>query len=587
MSRLSIRQKLIGLVVVLLAAMLAVAGYSFFRTRALRDDLADLSEELIPLVNSLTYVNAKARDQQVALERALRYLRDPQHSDAQCRKAIESFATLNRTVREHIHEAKQQAQRSAGAAKKKEDVEKLAYVQAALVVLEKQHESYSESALELMKAELDARGDPRGTEQDRIFSFREDRLVEDVEELDHQLENQLSELVEFTKARAERLDRAEQAFYRSLRNNFTLAVVASLIGLILAVVITYRIVRPINDLVNASHRVQEGDLNTEVKVLSRDEVGELALAFNAMIEGLRAREQVKEAFGKYLDPRIVENLLVDVNVGEAEAERQVMTVFFSDIAGFSTISEQLTPSGLVRIINRYFTLATEPIATHHGVVDKYIGDAIMAFWGPPFTDKDSHAKLACEAALGQSEALAEFRRQLPELLGFRKGLPRVDVRIGLCTGDLVIGNIGSERAKSYTVMGDTVNVASRLEGANKQYGTRILISAATYEQVKDAFETREIDTVAVAGKKEPTRIFELLARKRQLEPAAARLRDEFERALAAYRSQDWDAAEAHLSECLEIDPEDGPTAVFRARIETLRAAPPPDDWDGVWRMQSK
>jgi adenylate cyclase len=162
------------------------------------------------------------------------------------------------------------------------------------------------------------------------------------------------------------------------------------------------------------------------------------------------------------------------------------------------------------------------------VIDKYIGDAIMSFWGPPFTDESEHAKLACRASLEQFVKLDELQAQLPDLLGFRKGLPKINVRIGLCTGELIVGNIGSNISKSYTVMGDTVNVASRLESANKQYGTHILMSEATYELVKDEFETREIDNIIVVGKSEPVRIFELLAPSGKIEKQVLDLRDYFQ-----------------------------------------------------------
>src|SRR5438105_3707782 len=153
-----------------------------------------------------------------------------------------------------------------------------------------------------------------------------------------------------------------------------------------------------------------------------------------------------------------------------------MTVFFSDLVGFTAISERLTPSGLVNVMNRYLSLMSQPIRAQKGLIDKYIGDAIMAFWGPPFTDREEHARLACFAALEQLQALEELRRMLPELMGLRKGLPEIDFRIGISTGDVVVGNIGSELTRAFTVLGDTVNLGSRLEGANKQYGTKILIS---------------------------------------------------------------------------------------------------------------
>ena len=139
----------------------------------------------------------------------------------------------------------------------------------------------------------------------------------------------------------------------------------------------------------------------------------------------------------------------------------------------------MTPAGLVNVLNRYMTVMSEPIRRNNGIIDKYIGDGIMAYWGPPFTDAEEQGRLACLAALDQLAGLAEFRAELPELVGVKRGLPEIDIRIGIATGDVVAGSIGSEQTRNYTVIGDAVNLASRLEGANKTYGTRALISEAT------------------------------------------------------------------------------------------------------------
>jgi adenylate cyclase len=195
--------------------------------------------------------------------------------------------------------------------------------------------------------------------------------------------------------------------------------------------------------------------------------------------------------------------------------------------------------------------------------------------------------LACRASLEQFVKLDELQAQLPDLLGFRKGLPKINVRIGLCTGELIVGNIGSNISKSYTVMGDTVNVASRLESVNKQYGTHILMSEATYELVKDEFESREIDNIIVVGKSEPVRIFELLGIREKLENQVLELRDYFQQGLSAYRARNWDEAQKCFETCLEINSSDGPSKVFVDRVKVLRENPPSEGWNGVWQMTKK
>src|SRR5205814_1727775 len=184
-----------------------------------------------------------------------------------------------------------------------------------------------------------------------------------------------------------------------------------------------------------------------------------------------------------------------------------MTVLFADLIGFTSLSERLTPLLMVTLLNRHFGLQALAVQEHHGVVDKFVGDSIMAFWGPPLVKRDEHAILACRAAQAQLIALDMLRRELPEITGLRRDAPEVRLGIGICTGEAVVGNIGSENTRSYTVIGDTVNLAARLEGANRIYGTQILIAETTAQAIGSEFETREIDAIFVRGKTETTRIF--------------------------------------------------------------------------------
>jgi len=234
----------------------------------------------------------------------------------------------------------------------------------------------------------------------------------------------------------------------------------------------------------------------------------------------------------------------------------------------------------VRFLNRYFALMAEVIRARQGIIDKYIGDSVMAFWGQPFTDAESHAALCCEAALDQRARLDEFRADLPNLLGVRHGLPEVEARMGIASGEVLVGNIGSETARGYTVIGDTVNLASRLEQANKFYGSHILVSEATRKLAGEAFVFRELDLLRVMGREEPERVHELLGRRG--DAAAEALATAFEAALARYRARDWDGAEQAFTACLGLAPDDGPSRVFLERIQMFRASPPPGDWDGVW-----
>jgi adenylate cyclase len=236
-------------------------------------------------------------------------------------------------------------------------------------------------------------------------------------------------------------------------------------------------------------------------------------------------------------------------------------------------------------MNRYLSIMSEPIRTNRGIIDKYIGDGIMAYWGPPFVDEADHARFACLAAMEMIERIATLRQEIPELLGVR-GTPmeKCDLRIGVATGEALVGSIGSDVMMSYTVMGDVVNLASRLEGVNKTYGTRNLVSERTIAAAGAALEVREIDRVVVAGHTRSEIIFEILGRKGELTPQQSISRDKYLEGLAAYREQRWDEALRALNESLGAIPDDGPSMALHKRVESLKANPPSRDWDGAWHI---
>jgi class 3 adenylate cyclase len=374
---------------------------------------------------------------------------------------------------------------------------------------------------------------------------------------------------------------------RSVRYGIILLAAALAIGLVVAAAMTMNLVRPLRRLLKGAIAVQGGSLDTELPVTSRDEIGDLTVAFNAMVRDLRSKARVRETFGKYLDPRIVESLIERPELLGTKGERRVMTVCFADMKDFTSLSEGVTPVALVNVINRYLATMSEPIRRSGGIIDKYIGDAIMAFWGPPFTAADEQARLACEASLGQLGLLPSFRQSLPEVLGIKRHVPPVDMRIGIASGDVVVGNIGSDLSMSYTVMGDAVNVASRLENVNKVYGTHLLVNGMTREMAKDAYEFREIDSIRVVGKEEPEQIFELLGRRGEVAQPTLDLTERFALGLVAYRRQAWTDAVAAFRSCLELLPTDGPSRVFLDRIPLLSAQSLPENWDGVWILSEK
>lgn len=370
---------------------------------------------------------------------------------------------------------------------------------------------------------------------------------------------------------------------RAMNANFLLIAAAGAVGLLLAWLVARGLTRPISRLQAGARAIQQGRLDEEVPVTSSDEIGDVTRTFNAMLAELREKERIKATFGQYVDPRIVAGLVTGSADRSTVGEKQTATLFFSDIAGFTPLAERLAPSTLVRLINAYFAAMSTCIRDRQGIIDKYIGDAIMAFWVPPFVEPSEQARLACLAALDQCEALDRFRSDIPDLIGMRRDLPTIDMRIGIATGEVVVGSVGSEHARSFTAMGDTVNFGARLEGVNKVYGTRILIDATTRAMAGDDIATREIDTVRVVGREEPVVIHELTGRAGQLDAQRATILALYSEGLALYRAGRWTEAGRLFA---EIEAEDRPSLAMRTRIDASNGQPP-EGWAGVWTLGAK
>ena len=403
----------------------------------------------------------------------------------------------------------------------------------------------------------------------------------------------LDQIFEKTRQAANRLilDSASETagnIFTIIWTNIAIFTLAGFLGLIVFLVITGRLQTAFHRLTVAFRKTADGELTDPLPITSQDEIGDLTDSFNHMVEQLKSKEKLREAFGQFLDPRIVANV-VDPSTGELKevAERRRVTIFFSDIANFSTIGEQLTAASLVKLLNRYFTVSTQAVRRHHGIVDKFIGDAVMAFWASPFSEGESHARDGCFACLDLLESFVKVRGEIPDLTGLRRNAPRFHVRMALATGDTVIGTVGSDTTKSFTVIGDTVNTASRLEGVNKIYGTSVLLNEECYRLAESHIEAREIDLVTVLGKAEPVRIYELLGRVGSLDGATQRLANLYADSLQLYREQQWEEATKAFQECLRIRPDDGPSLEFLTRIPALKKNAPPENWDGVWQTSTK
>ena len=404
------------------------------------------------------------------------------------------------------------------------------------------------------------------------------------DELDDKIDAVRGEMVKVSYGAIAKI-RSEQT--QAVLISMIVTVLAAIVGLVFANLVSGGISRPVRKLLEGTRAVEAGRLDQSIDVTTGDEIGQLAAAFNRMVLQLRDNERIRETFGKYIDPRVVEGLIDRPNLTAAEGQRRVMTVMFCDLKGFTSLSEGMTPQGLVKVMNRYLSIMSEPIRTNRGIIDKYIGDGIMAYWGPPFVDEVDHARFACLAAVEMIERIPILRREIPELLGVL-GTPMetCDLRIGVATGEALVGSIGSDVMMSYTVMGDVVNLASRLEAANKAYGTRNLISesgSSPGRAQRSRFGKSTGWWWRASTRSE--RIFEILGRKGELTPQQLTSRDKYLEGLAAYRERRWDDALRALAASLEAVPDDGPSMALISRIEGLKANPPPQDWDGSWYIE--
>ena len=357
----------------------------------------------------------------------------------------------------------------------------------------------------------------------------------------------------------------------------TVVIVCGLSGaifLFLGVWLASRISQPLALLEQEMSRIQGLNLEGSLVIHSRiKEVQRMRDALESMRSGLRS-------FKKYVPADLVTELIELHQEAVLGGQRRELTILFSDIADFTTLAERLTPEELVDNLGRYLEKMSQVILAHRGTIDKFIGDAVMAFWGAPHPLAD-HAERACRAALEAS------RLELPvtDATGATESTFRT--RFGIATGEVIVGNLGHEARLSYTVIGDRVNVASRAEGLNKLYGTSVLITEHTRDLVSEVFVTRPVDLVAVKGKEQGLLMYELLGAREGEDAATAVFAGHCEQAFDRYRQRDWSGAIAAYDAAQTLRPDDVAAAMLRTRCERYRTDPPGPEWTGVVTLREK
>ena len=576
MFRPTIRRKIVGIALGLIVLMMITSALSVLMSRTVVHLLDELTNRYLPAYSALAAANVRSLERALALRRmVIARMQTPPDEDGYAAR-LKEFQDRDEDVKREADTARHLINAIIDDTSTPSDNAELARIETRI------GDAASDVRRQLgdddtrLLAQLDARD----------FAAVRTSLAH-VDALRDQFTGKVNEI------RSEMLSQVFASTATVIRDERQAVVISAVVtglaatlGLGFALLVSSGISRPVQRLLEGTREIEAGRLDRPISISTSDEIGQLSAAFNRMVEQLRKNERIRETFGRYIDPKVAQGLIDRPEV-VTDGERRVMTVMFCDMKGFTSMSEGLTPQGLVKVMNCYLNTMSEPIRTRQGIIDKYIGDAIMAYWGPPFVEEDAQAALAGLAALDMVGRVPGLRNRLPEVLGMRAMPADCDIRIGIATGEVLAGTIGSELMMSFTVMGDTVNLASRLEGANKLYGTRILVSQATAATLDGSLELREIDLLTVVGQSAPQAVFEVIGEKGELTSMQEEVRARYTEGLAAYRACDWHRARNCFDAALKVSPFDGPSRAFVKRIDVLKATPPRTDWDGSWQMERK
>ncbi|MVT68121.1 HAMP domain-containing protein [Bradyrhizobium pachyrhizi] len=577
MFRNSIRQKIVGIAAGLIILAVITSLLSMVMAGQVGHLLDELTNRYIPAYGHLARVNIRALERSLAMRRMMMAKMQAPGEDSGYESARKAFEEIEPLIKREADAARVLIDAIIADPSTPSD-------NAALGRLDDRIDNAVNDLLMRLNAEnktLLEQIEAKDFAAAKATTLRADALRDD---FNTRIEGIRADMLAQVASAAAKVMSAQQ---RAIIISGVVTAIAAILGFVFAMLVGSGITRPVMRLLESTREVEAGRLDGAITITTQDEIGQLSAAFNRMIETLRHNQRIRETFGRYINPRIAEGLLEQPAIAATEGQRRVMTVMFCDMKGFTSLSEGVTPSGLVKIMNLYLSTMSAPVHAHRGIIDKYIGDAIMAYWGAPFVEEAEQTHLAALAAIDMIGQVNQLRKDLPELLGVRVIPADCDIRIGIATGEALVGSIGSEFMMSYTVLGDTVNLASRLEGANKFYGSRSLISEATAAACAATIELREIDRLVVMGQTQPVAVFEILGKKDELTPAQTELRQRYADGLAAYRDRRWDDAEQAFAAALAAAPGDGPSIAMKARVAAFVQNPPAADWDGAWHPERK
>ena len=363
-------------------------------------------------------------------------------------------------------------------------------------------------------------------------------------------------------------------------------IIALCISLIVVFLFAKTISTPLIKLLGETINISKGIFQLNIKRTTNDEVGVLTDYFQTMAQGLEEREKVKSMLGSMIDPVVVSEGMKDL-AALKRGDEKLITAFFSDVANFSSISEQLTSVQLASLLNEYLSAMTLILKNHGGVLDKYIGDAIVGIFGAPL-DIGEHYLKASRASLEMIQKLQELREHWTKNNLYTKDAQVMDIRIGINTGLAKVGFMGTDAMGSYTMMGDTVNLAARLEAAAKDYGVNILISESVKKEIESEMFTRELDRVRVKGKSEPVKLYELISKKSDISESINESTKIYEEAFLLYLGTNWTAAIKKFQESVKVrNKPDKAAELLIDRCNYYLISPIAGNWDGVFTRKYK
>ncbi|MBX2832254.1 MAG: HAMP domain-containing protein [Rhodospirillales bacterium] len=562
----TIRAKFLGVAAFFVVWLVVATGFSVIQSLGINGDLEAVSRYVTPVKDSLSDVRARQLEQISLLDRYMRVVEND-GAHAPLLNGIEIEINAKQT---QIEQAFRKTFTFAALGRAKASRH---FDNGVLLDLDVRMREFADVAAQfsLGVERLLSRVD----DDDLLDAQRQENIVRGIHRtivLD--LRNEILLLEKYAADTVENVSKREDFLIQA---EFIMMLAAVIIGVSLAYYLAHAVVVAVRQTTNALNSIQSGKLDTNLDFKGKGDFARLADAFNRMSRELRVRFRMRERFGKYVDPKVINNLINQETALET-SQKRVMTVSVVNLTGFDWLAEHTPPEKLVDFLNDYLTAMTEPIANHSGIIDNFLGDRVIGFWGPPFCGENAHAGHACQAALEQVARFNALKTKYADLIGDH-GL---DIRIGVATDEVVVGSIGTDKSRAYTVVGDCVNYANRLEKANRVYGTQILASLETAKMAASEIEMRDLDHVVLLGTEHEVYLYEVLAQGGQLSEERRDWRTKYETAMTHYREGAFDLAKPLYEAVLELDDSDFAAQLMMNRMERLQRREQDRAWNGTW-----